>query len=226
MHPMSFAIGSEEFRAAELSLSEALVLGASRVLGIDSTELASGSRELPPFPDDENVLGYVELFLYDTTPGGAGFADRVFRRVEEVLGASLDILTSCSCSHSCQKCLRTYENRIWHGKLDRYLAAALLDYAINGRMPIVAEERMNIISEQVENTIRMMNTELGVERTESGIWRIFDEKKNVFSYRFQSCLLTPDHDNDCLDVTDYEVLHKLPLVAHRLLEGHRIVANN
>ncbi len=218
--PMSFAIGSDEFKAAKLSLSEALVLGASRVLGIDSTELASGFRDLPPFPDDEKVLGYIEFFLYDTTPGGAGFADRVYQRINDVLKSSLEILRGCTCAHSCQKCLRTYENRIWHGRLDRLLAAELLEYALSGKIPTIADERVEVLATQVEETIRLMKPNLSVEfDADNGIWSISDGT-SVTSYRFHCCLIEPEPTDEYLDISDYEVLHRMPSVAYRLTEKY------
>lgn len=215
--PLAFAIGTNELQAAEQSLSEALVLGASRVLGIDSRELAGGFRELPPFPGDSGVLGYLEFFVYDTTPGGAGFADRVYSRMPDVLQASLDILEGCSCAYSCPRCLRTYDNRIWHTKMDRFLAAEVLKYALRGTVPSIPDERLSILADQIEQTLRLIDPSLEVEPDdEEGVWRASHGDLNV-RYTFRSCLLGSQDDEALREITDYEVLHKLPTAVRRIL---------
>ncbi len=215
--PLAFAIGTSELRAAERSLSEALVLGASRVLGIDSRELAGGFRELPPFPEDSGILGYLEFFLYDTTPGGAGFADRVYSRMTDVLEATLDILGGCSCAFSCPKCLRTFDNRLWHTTMDRFLAAELLNYALKGEVPTIPEERLTILASQIEKTLKLIDSSLKVEPDwEERSWRVSRGDFDV-RYTFRSCLLASQDDDVLREISDYEVLHRLPTAVNRIL---------
>ena len=126
------------FETACQSLSEALVIGATRTLTIDPRELSGNYRVLGPTVEDVNIgiTGYVEFFLYDTTSGGAGFSSNVFERFEEVLRTTKILLSECECEQSCPSCLRTYTNRIWHEKLDRNLALDLLNYLSTGTLPV------------------------------------------------------------------------------------------
>jgi hypothetical protein len=55
-------------------------------LDLEHGELEGGFRTRSPSGADESgILGYVEIFLFDTTPGGAGFANRVWEEFEAVV---------------------------------------------------------------------------------------------------------------------------------------------
>jgi hypothetical protein len=112
---------------AARSLSEALALAAASRLDIDPRELKAGFRFLTI--QNERV---VDLFLYDTLAGGAGYASMAGRDISEIARETKEILSGCACSSSCDKCLRSYENRFFHRSLDRFLALDLLDYAQSG----------------------------------------------------------------------------------------------
>ena len=46
------------------------------------------------------------------------------------------LLSRCTCSAACDKCLRHYGNRFHHSILDRRLALELLRYARDGHVPV------------------------------------------------------------------------------------------
>jgi hypothetical protein len=116
------------------SLSEGLVLAASKHLDIDASEFSSGFRILPGTENDALVA---DLYLFDTLAGGAGYADQAGRTIRDILTRTLSELEGCpaGCDRSCYNCLRHYGNQYWHESLDRHLAAALLRYALFGSLP-------------------------------------------------------------------------------------------
>ena len=225
--PLMWAPTAPWFNVAIRSLAEALVLGASRSLGVDFNELAGNYRIRPCFPtDDPEINGYVELFLYDTTPGGAGFASKTFERFDEVQTKVKSILSKCECKSSCHSCLRTYNNKFWHNKLNRFYGLALLNYAMEAITPIVDKERTKIFVDQLRRTLNLMNPNIKFENIDNknNFWRL-KLGSNVITFNLQSCMVESQaSDIDYIDasITDYDVLNELPRVAHQLIEKLRL----
>jgi ATP-dependent helicase YprA (DUF1998 family) len=94
------------------TLGEALVMGASRVLDIDTSELGI------TFHPAEGVGGR-ELILFDTAPGGAGYVRPVVEQIERVFKRAEEVIAACRCGDSCYACLRTYHNQSFHKRLNR-----------------------------------------------------------------------------------------------------------
>jgi hypothetical protein len=76
----------------------------------------------------------VEIFVYDTLAGGAGFSPQLAAQGEQLFAEALNILTGCPapCDTSCYRCLRSYRNKIEHRLLDRKLGEQLLRHALYG----------------------------------------------------------------------------------------------
>jgi ATP-dependent helicase YprA (DUF1998 family) len=106
-----------------VSLQAAITEGAARALAIRRTEI-----------DGTFYLDGLEpvFVIFDTVPGGAGLAKRVFDGARAALEAALDVVTSCVCGEgsSCYACLRNYNNQHDHRELDRSAAARLLERVV------------------------------------------------------------------------------------------------
>jgi hypothetical protein len=79
-----------------------------------------------------------ELFIYDTLPGGAGYARDIELNLEDILVRALllsDECTSASCERACHRCLVDFKNQRLAGMLDRRLARGLLRFALYGEAP-------------------------------------------------------------------------------------------
>ena len=89
--------------------------------------------------DKKGTLALVDIYLFDTASGGAGYAAEAGDLLPEILHETLTFLANCSerCERSCTKCLRHYGNRFWHKQLDRHLAIQLVEYARDGKMPSI-----------------------------------------------------------------------------------------
>ncbi len=116
------------------TVAEALRLAASRhsQLDLDPAEFGSGFRVVPALQNDARML---DLFIYDTLSGGAGYAEIAARNLPEILEATLALLESCTCDRSCTECLNHFHNQHIQSRLDRKLGASLLRYAIRGEEP-------------------------------------------------------------------------------------------
>ena len=86
-----------------------------------------------------------EIYIYDTLPGGAGFARRVGGLGLAVFERALRILEVCpdNCDRSCYRCLRSYKNKFEHDLLDRYLGSSLLRFVLSGTTPTLDPQRLD-----------------------------------------------------------------------------------
>lgn len=85
--------------------------------------------------DERGVSGIVTiisnepvLIIYDTLPGGSGFANRIRENFQEIINYTLVYLNKCTCQESCYSCLRGYANERHHYKLNR---KAVIGYFTN-----------------------------------------------------------------------------------------------
>ncbi|WP_292151124.1 DUF1998 domain-containing protein, partial [Mesorhizobium sp.] len=103
-------------------------------IDLDPSEFGAGFRIVPNREDDTLLL---DVYLYDTLSGGAGYADLAARNIEEILQQTLALLEQCPahCEQSCESCLRHYHNQYLKERLDRNLGAELLRYALDGTLP-------------------------------------------------------------------------------------------
>lgn len=132
--PVRLTPGEFSTRSALRTLCEAVVISATRALGLEPGEL---DAEFRPALSPGGPLGQEgELYLYDTLPGGAGFAQQVGARARAVLEDALRLLEGCpagaECDRSCYRCLRSFKNKYEHDLLDRFLAADLLRHVLTG----------------------------------------------------------------------------------------------
>ncbi|WP_215780711.1 DEAD/DEAH box helicase [Paludibacterium sp. B53371] len=130
----SNAIALRMLEDALHTIAEALRLAASRhkQLDLDPAEFGSGFRIVPELQNEARML---DVFLYDTLSGGAGYAEVAARNLPEILEATLALLEECTCDTSCTECLNHFHNQHIQGRLDRKLGAALLRYAVHGQEP-------------------------------------------------------------------------------------------
>ncbi len=83
----------------------------------------------------------VDLYVYDTLAGGAGYSRLVGDHFKRIFQATIERLSACTCGSSCTHCLRTYANRITHSQLDRNLALDLAQYVLTGAAPTIGTPR-------------------------------------------------------------------------------------
>lgn len=144
--PFDFSPDMPWLRDALTTFAEAFALGASLQLDIDPSELSAGFRMLASTGDEK---GNLEIFLYDTTSGGAGYAYEAGENLIAVLERTKLLLKNCpneECETSCTKCLRHYGNRFLHPRLNRRLGLQLLEYAMYEKVPEIEDVNTQIIT--------------------------------------------------------------------------------
>jgi ATP-dependent helicase YprA (DUF1998 family) len=132
--PLKLKPGFYPTDVALRTVSEALAKAACEMLEIEAGELLAEYRPALT-PGGRNGLE-AEIFLYDTLPGGAGFASQLTSRGEELFQRALSLMKCCpeGCDASCYRCLRSFKNKFEHTVLDRHVGAELVEYLMNGEM--------------------------------------------------------------------------------------------
>lgn len=168
--PLKLKPGLYPTDVALRTVSEALAKAASSMLQIEPGELMAEYR---PALTPAGTSGLeAEIFLYDTLPGGAGFASQVAHRGSELFEQALTLVKTCpeDCDASCYRCLRSFKNKFEHGLLDRHVGAELLDYLISGEMQPFNARR-------IRSSSRLLHQDL--ERQTDGFAFAVDEDVNV-----------------------------------------------
>jgi len=133
--PLRLKPGHSSTNVALRTLSEALAKAACGMLDIEPGELMA---EFRPALTPAGMLGSeAEIFLYDTLPGGAGFAPQIADRGLDLFRSAWNLLKTCAedCDASCYRCLRSFKNKFEHGLLDRHIGAELIEYLLDGDLP-------------------------------------------------------------------------------------------
>lgn len=120
--------GSTLAKVSLTTIAQAIANCASDKLEIDRANIGAEYRAAQT---DRGRRGEeVDVYLYDTTPGGAGFVKAAVSDPVAILRQAVDLLENCDCEASCYKCLRSYGNRFLHHDLDRELGSSLLKHIL------------------------------------------------------------------------------------------------
>ncbi len=79
--------------------------------------------------------GLPTILVYDGHPGGAGFAERGYRRVRAWLRATRDAVAACECPSGCPSCIQSPKCGNGNEPLDKAGAIALLDLTLRHAGP-------------------------------------------------------------------------------------------
>ncbi|WP_371497970.1 DEAD/DEAH box helicase [Kitasatospora sp. NBC_00374] len=96
-----------------------------------------GGVSVPLHPD----TGLPTVFVYDGHSGGAGFAERGFRRAVEWLTATRDAISACECERGCPSCVQSPKCGNGNDPLDKAAAVRLLGILLAGAPRPPAAER-------------------------------------------------------------------------------------
>lgn len=124
------------------TICEAVTKAACARLELEANELQAEYR--PALTPEGRAGLEAEIYIYDTLPGGAGFAKRVGEIGLPIFENALKLLEVCpdNCDRSCYRCLRSYKNKFEHDLLDRHLGASLLRFVLKDAAPTLGPERV------------------------------------------------------------------------------------
>jgi hypothetical protein len=124
-------------KASLHSLAYALARAAGAYLQVEPSELAVGVQPYSIQDEFGAITFGGDVYLYDTLPGGAGYARDIAANIASVIERGIELVTSCptECDSACYRCLLDYGNQRHHGLLDRMLARDILRFVIDGALP-------------------------------------------------------------------------------------------
>lgn len=163
--PVHLEPGSVIAKIVLTTVAKALGAAAAHLLDIEESDIGAEYR-VAMTPGGKSGQE-VEVYLYDLTPGGAGFVNDAVRDTEALLTNAISRLDSCECTHSCYNCLRSYQNKFDHPNLDRHLASAFLKHVMTGELPIINDATLERLSEIVLRDLE--ETGHKVKRIEGGL---------------------------------------------------------
>jgi ATP-dependent helicase YprA (DUF1998 family) len=115
------------------------------------------------------------LVIFDSVAGGAGHAQRIGERLDEVVRAALDRVENCpNCSEetSCYTCLRSYRNQSQHEKLSRGAAAVVLRSILDVDTDAALDRELDLVDEEHRPLVRRL-LQFGAPMPELG-WELDD----------------------------------------------------
>jgi ATP-dependent helicase YprA (DUF1998 family) len=118
------------------TVAEALAAAASKLQDVEESDI--GAEYRVAMTSGGRTGSQVEVYLYDLTPGGAGFVRSAASDAKRLFEQALQRLESCSCTHSCYECLRSYKNKWDHKYLHRGLAADFIRHVAQGQVPTIS----------------------------------------------------------------------------------------
>lgn len=118
-------------KSATITLAEAILLAASRILDIEYSELSCGYR----YRYNNNEV-FTDIFIYDSLSSGAGYSYGVVKNIDILLEETRNVLSSCpaDCEDTCHSCLSNYQNKRNQHIMNRFNALQLLDWTENGTL--------------------------------------------------------------------------------------------
>ncbi len=122
--------GKMVLKNAAITLTEAIILAAARILDVEFNEIKGGTRIR--YSKD---LMYIDIFLFDSLSSGAGYSSQLANFSEKLFSEAKKILEDCDCDSSCHECLNHFWNQRNQNKLNRFLALDLLNWLENSKLP-------------------------------------------------------------------------------------------
>ena len=114
------ACPSRRLRGGAHGAEHALLSLLASVAGSDRSDVAGAFSARHPDTDA------VTVFVYDTAPGGAGFAAAGFDRADTWLANALDRVTQCACETGCPRCCIVSGCPIANDDVDKAATVAIL----------------------------------------------------------------------------------------------------
>ncbi|MCB1743609.1 MAG: DEAD/DEAH box helicase, partial [Gammaproteobacteria bacterium] len=142
---VSLPPGSTVAQIVLTTVAEALAAAVAKLQDVEESDI--GAEYRVAMTSGGRTGNQVEVYLYDLTPGGAGFVRAAANDAQRLFEQALERLESCKCTHSCYECLRSYKNKWDHPYLNRRLAAAFIRHVIHGDVPTITfEDEQRLLS--------------------------------------------------------------------------------
>lgn len=211
-----YANGGLWIRQAAVTLAEAMVLCAGRLLDVEFNEIKSGYRIRYG-----KKQTYLDVFLFDSLSSGAGYCSMVADAAGELLQTTLDFLKSCTCEKSCHKCLNHFWNQRVQDTMDRHAAIDVLNWcAYNKLADPLSVRQCELLVKPIEELLNTDSSQsLSIERCGNDYYVVKGPaKKRLFFYPAMWSREVSFIPADCIAVSDMSVKYSLSSVYAQLVE--------
>ena len=203
-------------KQAAVTLAEAMVLCAGRLLDVEFSEIKSGSR----LRYSRDVT-YLDVFLFDSLSSGAGYCSMVADLSEELLNSTIEFLSSCTCDASCHKCLNHFWNQRVQDQLNRFAALDVLTWCKTGELAKpISKEKRQILGASIIELFKTHGKPQIIEDDEANLYYLGDGKKtSIYIYPGMWNYSSQVIPAEAIAVSDYEIKYSLPLVYKRIIDS-------
>lgn len=204
-------------KTAAMTLSEALVLAAGRLLDVEFNEIKSGYR-LRYSPETT----YVDIYLFDSLSSGAGYSSELANNVNDLLNYAEGIL-ECSCNSSCHQCLNHFWNQRIQNRLDRQVALQLLLYGQFGKVEngYSIMKQMDIFK-PLKELIELNGSKAEILQNTIVI-KSGDISKRVYVYPSMWTNNYKEIPEDAVALSDRLINRALPEAYYRLMSSNKVL---
>ncbi|MBF0452675.1 MAG: DEAD/DEAH box helicase [Candidatus Magnetomorum sp.] len=84
-------------------------------------------------------LGHAAIFIYDSTPGGAGLTRQAFQEINDLLYHTLNVIQSCPCETGCPRCVHSPKCGSGNRPIDKTSAQFLLETLQQVTPPVIKD---------------------------------------------------------------------------------------
>jgi len=113
------------------------------VISVDPDDVA-GISYSPWHPDTRQPT----VFIYDGYPGGAGFSEAAFERLEDLLERTLETIANCPCKSGCPSCIQSPRCGSENRPLDKWGAVFLLAKLLGKEVTVTAERKVRLVRQE------------------------------------------------------------------------------
>lgn len=194
--------------SASRSLAEALVQTASLQLEIALSEMNCGIRLLKI-----DNINYLDIFIYDTAAGGAGYANLIKMWVNTIYTDAEKKLKQTCCDSSCYQCLQHFGNKWHHNVIDKYFGLMLWNYINTSEPPSLYDtiKQRDLASALLE--LLKLQGYLILNDSESGFIVGYENKEIeiiIYPVLLDPELIKGSTYTKHIYISDYEVLKSTP----------------
>lgn len=202
-------------KQAAVTLAEAMVMCAGRLLDVEFNEIKSGYRIRY-----DDAVTYLDVFLFDSLSSGAGYCAMVADLSSQLLSETYSYLNACSCETSCHKCLNHFWNQRVQGRMNRHAAIDVLNWCMKGTLPVSLDEDTTArLARPVEELFNSDSTQqVRIIKEGSNYFAMKSGKKKLIY--FYPAMWSPKSSiipKDSIAVSDVMVKAALPNVYTKIL---------
>jgi len=212
-HKINSELDGYWINTAAVTLAEAMVLAAGRILDVEFNEIRSGYR----IRYSKEIV-YVDLFLFDSLSSGAGYSSEVAKRTNELFLETRNILDSCKCDSSCHECLNHFWNQRIQNKLDRHIALQLLLW---GENKLIAKELNSKVQFEIfkplKELLELDKKYIVTLESDEIIISNNNLRKKVYIYPVMWNKLNSNIPDDVIALSDRLIKKALPEAYHRVI---------